>query len=81
MKNWKAPSKILLLFVICLTVFLVLRLLVPTEYAALVLGIPGFILVGYMANLGAHMVRNPPPPPPPPPPPGNPDDETRTDPQ
>lgn len=78
MKNWKAPSKILLLFVICLTVFLVLRLLVPTEYAALVLGIPGFILVGYMANLGAHMVRNPPPPPPPP---GNPDDETRTDPQ
>lgn len=63
MKNWKAPSKILLLFAVCLTVFLVLRLFVPSEYALLVLGIPGAIFVSYMANLGANMVRNPPPPP------------------
>ena len=62
MKNWKAPSKLLLMFGICLAVFAVLRFLVPTEYSLVVLGIPGAIFVGYMANLGANMVRNPPPP-------------------
>ncbi|GAA3293623.1 hypothetical protein ACFFON_10255 [Arthrobacter citreus] len=63
MKNWKAPSKILLLFGVCLAAFFVLRLFVPSEYALLVLGIPGAIFVSYMANLGVNMVRNPPPPP------------------
>ncbi len=75
MKNWKAPTRILLLFGICLAVFFVLRFLVPTEYSLLVLGIPGAIFVSYMANLGANMVRNPPPPP------GKSDDVTRVDPQ
>lgn len=75
MKNWKAPSKSLLMFGICLTVFAVLRFLVPAEYSLLVLCIPGAIFVGYMANLGANMVRNPPPPQ------GKSDDATRVDPQ
>lgn len=63
MKNWKASSKVLLLFGICLALFLVLRFLVPTEYSLLVLAVPGAIFVSYMANLGANMVRNPPPSP------------------
>ena len=63
MKNWKASSKVLLLFGICLALFLVLRFLVPTEYSLVVLAVPGAIFVSYMANLGANMVRNPPPSP------------------
>ena len=35
MTNWKAPTKVLLVFGTCLAVFLVLRLFVPVEYALL----------------------------------------------
>ena len=62
MTNWKAPTKVLLVFGACLAVFLVLRLFVPVEYALLVLGVPGAIFVSYMTNLGVSMVRSPPPP-------------------
>ena len=73
MKTWKTSNKILVMFGICLAVFVVLRFFVSAEYSLSVLTIPGAIFVGYMANLGANMIRNPPPPS------DESDDATRTD--
>ena len=63
MKNWNTFAKVLFWFGVSLIAFILLRLLLPAEYVPIVAGVPGAIFVGYMANLGAQMVRKPPLPP------------------
>lgn len=50
-------------FMIAIIAFVIIRLTLPPEFALAIAAIPGFIFVGYMANLGAQMVRNPGPAP------------------
>ena len=64
MKKARTSTKVLCWFVTALVAFAVLRLLLPGDYATMVAAIPGVIFTGYMANLGAQMVRNPPAVPP-----------------
>lgn len=63
MKNWSTFARVLFWFGVSLVAFILLTLLLPAEYATLIAGIPGFVFVGYGANLGAQMIRKPPPPP------------------
>lgn len=63
MKNWSTFAKVLFWFAASLIAFILLRLLLPAEYVPMIAGIPGIVFVGYMANLGAQMVRRSPPPP------------------
>lgn len=50
-------------FMISIVAFVIIRLVLPPEFASAIAAIPGFIFVGYMANLGAQMVRGPGPAP------------------
>ncbi|WP_312182175.1 hypothetical protein [Arthrobacter sp.] len=63
MKKWKKSSKVLFWFTMAIIAFVISRLLLPPEFAVAIAAIPGFLFVGYMANLGAQMARNPGPAP------------------
>ena len=63
MKKWRKSSKILFWFIIAIIAFIIIRLLLAPEFAVAIAAIPGFLFVGYMANLGAQMMRNPGPAP------------------
>ncbi|SDI44541.1 hypothetical protein SAMN04488693_11194 [Arthrobacter subterraneus] len=59
MKKWSKPARILFWLAVALIAFIVLRMILG-DSAWFVAAIPGYIFVGYMANLGVQQVRHPP---------------------
>lgn len=59
MKKWKRSSKVLFWFAAAMGAFVITAILLPPEFALAIAAIPGFLFVGYMANLGAQMMRAP----------------------
>ncbi len=63
MKKWKKSSKVLFWFAAAISALVITNLLLPPEFALAIAAVPGFLFVGYMANLGAQMIRAPGPSP------------------
>lgn len=59
MKKWSKPARILFWLAVALIAFVTLRMILG-DSAWFVAAIPGYLFVGYMANLGVQQVRNPP---------------------